>query len=321
MRNKIGVIGAGLVGATAAFALSQSGLASEIVLIDANAQRAQGEALDIEHGAALAPPVLVRNGEYPDLADAHLVIIAAGANQKSGETRMDLAQKNLAVIDSIVPQVARYAPECVLLVVSNPVDVLTWRAAELAGFAEGRVLGSGTVLDTARLRTLLSRHTRVDPRNVHAYVLGEHGDSEVPAWSLTSIAGMNMEEYCRDCKGCGGHLAERMREQFDEEVRGAAYTIIAGKGATYYGVAAAIRRIAEAILRDERAILTVSVPIDGPYGLAGTCLSLPCIVGAQGVERILPVNLAETEIALLRHSAEIIRAQCGQTVLQPVSPF
>lgn len=212
MRNKIGVIGAGLVGATAAFALSQSGLASEIVLIDANAQRARGEALDIEHGAALAPPVLVRNGEYPDLADAHLVIIAAGANQKSGETRMDLAQKNLAVIDSIVPQVARYAPECVLLVVSNPVDVLTWRAAELAGFAEGRVLGSGTVLDTARLRTLLSRHTRVDPRNVHAYVLGEHGDSEVPAWSLTSIAGMNMEEYCRDCKGCGGHLAERMRE-------------------------------------------------------------------------------------------------------------
>lgn len=212
MRNKIGVIGAGLVGATAAFALSQSGLASEIVLIDANAQRARGEALDIEHGAALAPPVLVRDGDYPDLAEAHLVIIAAGANQKSGETRLDLAQKNLAVIDSIVPQVARYAPECVLLVVSNPVDVLTWRAAELAGFAEGRVLGSGTVLDTARLRTLLSRHTRVDPRNVHAYVLGEHGDSEVPAWSLTSIAGMNMEEYCRDCKGCGGHLAERMRE-------------------------------------------------------------------------------------------------------------
>ena len=250
MRNKIGVIGAGLVGATAAFALSQSGLASEIVLIDVDSRRAQGEALDIEHGAALAPPVLVRNGEYPDLVDAHLVIIAAGANQKSGETRLDLAQKNLAVIDSIVPRVARYAPECVLLVVSNPVDVLTWRAAELAGFAEGRVLGSGTVLDTARLRTLLSRHTRVDPRNVHAYVLGEHGDSEVPAWSLTSIAGMNMDEYCRDCKGCGGHLAERMREQFDEEVCGAAYTIIAGKGATYYGVAAAIRRIAEAILRD-----------------------------------------------------------------------
>ena len=270
MRNKIGVIGAGLVGATAAFALSQSGLASEIVLIDANEQRARGEALDIEHGAALAPPVLVRAGDYPDLADAHLVIIAAGANQKSGETRMDLAQKNLAVIDSIVPAAVRYAPECVLLVVSNPVDVLTWRAAELAGLPAGRVLGSGTVLDSARLRTLLSRHTGVDPRNVHAYVLGEHGDSEVPAWPLTSIAGMSMEEYCRDCRGCGGHLPERMREQFDAQVRGAAYTIIEGKGATYYGVAAAIRRIAEAILRDERAILTVSTPISGPYGLENT---------------------------------------------------
>lgn len=309
MRNKVGVVGAGLVGATAAFALSQSGLASEIVLIDIDESRARGEAADIEHGAALAPPVLVRAGGYPDLEGAHLVIVAAGANQKPGETRLDLTQKNLAVMNAIVPQIVRFAPDCIILVVSNPVDVLTQRAAELSGFQRGRVLGSGTVLDTARLRTLLSRHTRVDPRNVHAYVLGEHGDSEVPAWSLTSIAGMSMSEYCRDCKGCSGHLPDRMQEEFDEHVRSAAYSIIEGKGATYYGVAAAIRRIAEAILRDERAILTVSAPLNGEYGIENACLSLPAIIGAQGVERFLPVKLTEEETILLRCSADIVRSQ------------
>ena len=309
MRNKIGVVGCGLVGATAAYTLALSGLVSELVLVDIDGKRAMGEALDIEHGMPLLPPAQVISGGYELLEDAHLVIIAAGANQKPGETRLDLTQKNLRVMDQVIPQVVRYAPDCVIVVVTNPVDVLTMRAIEVAGLAPGRVFGSGTVLDTARLRALLARHAQVDPRNVHAYVIGEHGDSEVPAWSLTSIAGMSMEEYCRDCGDCAGQLPVLVGGLFDEQVRGAAYSIIDKKGATYYAVAVAIRRIAEAVLRDERAILTVSTHLQGECGLRDVCLSLPCIVGANGIERVLPVNLAPDEQALLQRSAEIIRSQ------------
>ena len=312
MRNKIGVIGAGLVGATAAFALSQSGLASEIVLIDANAQRAQGEALDIEHGAALAPPVLVRDGDYPDLADAHLVIIAAGANQKSGETRLDLAQKNLAVIDSIVPQVARYAPECVLLVVSNPVDVLTWRAAELAGFAEGRVLGSGTVLDTARLRTLLSRHTRVDPRNVHAYVLGEHGDSSFVPWSCAQIASVKLEDYRKGLNYRDHVYPEFSYDEIEQYMRTSGAKIIGRKGATFYAIAISVCHIVEVLFGSTNTVMTVSSMMHGEYGLDDVCLSIPFIVGPEGIcGNILP-PLTDEELVKMRHSGDVLKGVIAQ---------
>lgn len=304
--KKVAVIGAGQVGATTAYTLMISGLVSDLALIDINEKKASGEALDLSHGMALCPPTDVIYGDYSACAGADIVIITAGANQKPGETRIDLTRKNVKVFESIVPQVAKYAPNAILLVVTNPVDVLTHVTIKLSGFPASRVIGSGTVLDTSRLRYLLAKHTLIDPRNIHTYVVGEHGDSELPLWSLTRIAGMRLDPYCESCGGCGGNLSQIARDAFDDQVRNVAYTIIEKKGATYYAVALAVRRIVEAILRDERSILTVSSLLTGQYGLEGVCLSLPCIVGAQGVDRVLPVALDAEETRLLRRSAEII---------------
>ena len=221
---------------------------------------------------------------------------------------MDLTRKNIAVFRQIVPEVVKYAPHAILLVVTNPCDVLTYVTWKLSGLPANQVIGSGTVLDTSRLRYLLSQHTGVDPRNVHTYVLGEHGDTELPAWSLTSIAGMGMDEYCSLCASCKGSLSQTVRAEFDDKVRNAAYRIIEGKGATFYAVALAVRRIVEAILRDEQSILTVSSLLTGQYGLDGVCLSLPCIVGVNGVEQVLPIHLSDEEMAQLRTSADAIHA-------------
>ena len=306
--RKAAMIGCGFVGASSAFALMQSGIFSEMVMIDADHAKAEGEAMDLSHGLPFARPVKIYDGDYDDIVDAGIIIITAGANQKPGETRMDLTRKNIAVFRQIVPEVVKYAPHAILLVVTNPCDVLTYVTWKLSGLPANQVIGSGTVLDTSRLRYLLSQHTGVDPRNVHTYVLGEHGDTELPAWSLTSIAGMGMDEYCSLCASCQGSLSQTVRAEFDDKVRNAAYRIIEGKGATFYAVALAVRRIVEAILRDEQSILTVSSLLTGQYGLDGVCLSLPCIVGVNGVEQVLPIHLSDEEMAQLRISADAIRA-------------
>lgn len=304
---KVGIVGAGQVGATSAYTLLISGLVSELVLIDINEKKARGEVLDLAHGIPLCPPANILYGQYEDLAGADIVIIAAGANQRPGETRMDLTRKNIAVFESIVPEIVRYAKTAILLVVTNPVDVLTYVTGKLSGFSPQRVIGSGTVLDTSRLKYLLSTHTGIDARNIHTYVLGEHGDTELAAWSLTNIAGMSMDEFCINCSRCDDKLSDLIASRFDDEVRNVAYTIIERKGATYYAVALAVRRIVEAILRDEHSILTVSSLLMGQYGIEDVCLSLPSVVSAQGVEQIVPITLSDEEMRLLKHSALAIR--------------
>lgn len=303
------IVGAGQVGATTAYTLLTSGLLGELILIDVNTGKALGEAMDIAHGIPFCPPCEVRQGDYPDCADADIVILTAGLNQKPGETRLDLLEKNRTVFRSIVPQLVRYAPNAILLVVTNPVDALTYETLRLSGFPPERVIGSGTVLDTSRLKYLLGCHTGVDPRNIHAFVLGEHGDSEFAAWSLTRISGMTLEEYCRSCGQCAGTLTAAAEADFEEEVRRAAYTVISLKGATYYAVALAVKRIVEAIVRDEHSILTVSSLLTGQYGIEGACLSLPALVSAQGVERILPIPLTECETDRLRTCARAVSLQ------------
>ncbi len=302
-QKKIGIVGVGQVGATSAYTLIISGLVTELVLIDIDEKRIQGEVLDLAHGIPLCPPADIHGGTYEDLWDADMVIIAAGANQKPGESRMDLIKKNTAIFSDIVPKIVQYAKNAILLVVTNPVDVLAYVTLKLSGFPKSRVIGSGTVLDTSRLKYLLSTHTGLDARNVHTYVLGEHGDTELAAWSLTSIAGMTMDEYCKACHSCQGNLCHTVRDAFPHQVRDVAYTIIEGKGATYYAVALAVRRIAEAILRDEQSILTVSSYMED----FNVCLSLPSVVGAGGVEKILPIGLTDGEREQLLFSAAAIR--------------
>lgn len=306
--NKVAIIGAGQVGTTCAYTLLLSGLVSELVLIDLDEKRVRGEVLDLSHGMALCPPAEVIVGSYADCAHADIVILAAGVSQRPGETRMDLVRRNNAVFADIVPKVVAAAPEAILLVVTNPVDVLTYVSYRLSRLPAGRVIGSGTVLDTSRLRYLLSQHTQVDPRNIHTYVLGEHGDTELPAWSLTRIAGMSMDAYCGLCNRCKGSLEDMVREQFDAQVRNVAYEIIEAKGATYYAVAVAVKRICEAILRDEQAILTVSTILSGEYGLPEVALSLPAVLGRNGVRQVLPVHLDADEQAKLEASAQAIRS-------------
>ena len=307
--TKIAIVGTGYVGATTAYTLMLSGLATHISLVDINLGKAEGEALDLQHGMPFCQPALIDFGGYEQCEGADMVIITAGANQKPGETRMDLTEKNLAIFRQMIPEIVRHSGDAVLLVVTNPVDVLTLETIRLAGLPAGRVIGSGTVLDTSRLRYLLSAHANVDPRSVHTYVLGEHGDSEFPAWSLTNIAGQRLDVYCKGCGLCKeGIMTDELRSRFADEVRASAYRIIEKKGATYYAVALAVRRICEAVLRDEKSILTVSSLLTGQCGLNDVCLSLPCIVGAQGVERTLDVELSVDELSALHASAEAVRS-------------
>ena len=311
--SKIAIIGAGQVGAAIGYTLALDGLAREIALIDLNENLARGEALDIAHGMPLCPPVSVQGGGYERLEAADLVIMTAGARQNPDEDRRALAERNLRVMDAVSQEIVRAAPGCVLLVVTNPVDVVTFRAIERTGFPPCRVLGSGTTLDTLRLLAMLSEATGVESGGIHGFVLGEHGDSELPAWSSVSVAGMSMDEYCRDCGQCDGRLPDHMRQAFEDQVRRAAYRVIRQKGSTCYAIAVAVRRIARAILRDERTILTVSSLLTGEYGLAGMCLSLPCVVGRHGVERVIPVKLTPEEEWQLRRSAEAVRAMTPES--------
>jgi L-lactate dehydrogenase len=301
---RVAVVGAGNVGATFAYALLLSGLASEIVLIDRNAERAEGEAMDLAHAVPFSRPTRIWSGDYDDCATAAVTVVTAGVGQRPGESRLDLARRNVEVFGDIVPRIARVRPDGILLVTTNPVDVLTKVALDLSGMPPNRVIGSGTTLDTGRFRAALGDLYRVDPRSVHAFIIGEHGDSEVPVWSLANIAGVRLDELPSPVEGLDPGLA---RADVFETTRDAAYRIIERKGATFYAVAAALVRIVEAILRDQRTVLSVSSLVDGMYGIRDVCLSLPSVVGRGGVEEVLPLSLSPDEEAALRRSATLLR--------------
>lgn len=306
--QKTAIIGAGQVGSSIAYTMALSGLSGEISLVDKNEKLARGEAMDISHGMPLCPPAKLSGGGYELLDNADLVIMTAGASQSGGESRRALASENLKIMDNVSRQISMRCPGCILLIVTNPVDVITNAAIRTTGLPPHRVMGSGTTLDTLRLRAMLAEHTGIDPRNIHGYVLGEHGDSELAAWSSVSIAGMTMNEYCRDCGQCDWQLPCRMEAAFDADVRRAAYRIIGMKGATNYAIALAVRRIAQAILRDEHSILTVSSLLTGQYGIRDICMSLPCVLGKRGVERVIPIKLTAEEERSLHICAEAIRS-------------
>jgi L-lactate dehydrogenase len=304
---KIGIVGSGFVGATAGYALLMQGVGREIVLVDKNAARAAAEADDIRHAVPFSHPLDVRSGDYNDLAGCRVVVLCAGVGQKPGETRLQLLQRNAAVFREVVPAVVAQAPDSVLVVATNPVDVMTHLAARFAdgcGVAAGRVLGSGTTLDTARFRSLLGGHCGVDSHHVHAYVIGEHGDSEVLTWSLATIGGMPLEEFARRR---GIDLSNSVRKHIDTKVRGAAYTIITGKNATYYGIGSALARIVDVILHDQRAVMTVGAPTSDVVGVRNVTVSLPRLIGGQGILETFPLPLNEQESASLRASAGVIR--------------
>ncbi len=301
---RVAVVGTGNVGSTFAYALLLSGLAAEIALIDVNRAKAEGEQMDLNHAEPFAHPTQIWAGDYPDCSGAAITVIAAGTNQKPGETRLDLVKKNAAIFAQIVPQVARHNPDGILLIATNPVDVLTHASLRLSGLPPERVIGSGTILDTARFRYLLSERFGVDSRSVHAYIIGEHGDSEVPVWSLANIAGMRLEDFAR------AHGMAYNKSDLDEifrRTRDAAYEIIKRKGATYYAVAAGIMRITEAILRDQATVLSVSSLVRDYYGLNDVCLSLPTVLDRAGVHRQLRLSLSQEEEQGLRNSAAVLR--------------
>ncbi|HBQ65189.1 MAG TPA: L-lactate dehydrogenase [Clostridiales bacterium] len=304
--DKVVIIGAGYVGATSAYALMTAGTVSEIVLLDVNEKKLEGEVMDLNHGISFVPPVVIRSGDYEDCRDADIILLAAGAGQKPGETRLDLLKKNIGIFQEILPKVMQANEKAILLVVTNPVDLLTYATLKISGLPRQRVIGTGTLLDSSRFKYLLSRNCRVDPRNVHAYIIGEHGDSEVPAWSLTNIAGTPLDRYCQAC--CMPDSSCCDRESIFREVRDAAYRIIEGKGATYYAVGLAVRRIVETILRNESSILPVSSLMTGQYGVEDVCLSLPAIVDRQGIAKVLELPLDPAEVQGFRESARILKA-------------
>lgn len=303
--RKVAIIGAGFVGSSSAFALMQKGIFNELVLIDANKARAEGEAMDISHGLAYSNSMRIYAGEYEDISDAKIIIITAGAAQKVGETRLDLIKKNSKIMTSIVNEIVRVKAEGLLLIVANPVDVLTQVALKVSGFGKERVFGSGTVLDTARLKYLLSEKLRVDTRNVHAVIMGEHGDSEFVAWSFANVSGMPIKKFL--CLR-GYKDMEQLKEEIHAEVRDSAYKIIERKGATYYGIALSVTRICECIVKNQHSMLPISTLLEGEYGVTNVALSVPAILGSDGVEAVLELPLSSNEILELHHSADTLEA-------------
>ena len=302
--QKCAVIGCGNVGATTAYSLMLSGLFNEIVLIDIDAKRAKGEAEDIAHGIPFNSPVEIYAGSYSEIDNAGIVIITAGVSQKPGETRIDLIQRNTKVFSSIIDQITSTRFDGIILVVTNPVDILTYVTIALSKFDPKRVLGSGTVLDTARLKQLMGNRLGVDARNIHTFIIGEHGDSELPVWSSANVSGIDIDSYCsnfaQDCN-------ELTLQSTFERVRDAAYSIIEAKGATYYAIAESVKRIVTAIVRDERAILPVSTLLTGQYGISDVCLGVPCVVGKNGIEEILQIPLSAEEKKRFVRSANALQ--------------
>ena len=302
--RKVAVIGCGFVGSSSAFALMQSGLFSEMVLIDADTKRAEGEAMDISHGISFARPMQIYAGNYDDITDAAIIVITAGANQKPDETRLDLIKKNAAIMKSIVGEIKKRDFGGILLIVSNPVDILTLIALKESGYPSNRVIGSGTVLDTGRFKYLLGEHLDVDSRSVHAFIIGEHGDSELAAWSNARIGGLKVNDFC-ELRGHFNH--EQSMKKIFENVRNSAYEIIERKHATSYGIAMAVKRICEAIVRNEKSILPVSSLMTGEYGLNDVVLSIPAVVDETGVQKVIPIELNDEELTKLKDSANILK--------------
>lgn len=303
--RKVVIVGAGAVGATFAYALAQSGVAEDIALIDYNMNFAKGQVLDLAHGLPFFPQVSIHVGQEKDYRDASVIVITAGAKQQPGETRLDLLKKNAGIIKEIAHSISSQNSQAVIIVASNPVDILTQIMQKEIGWAKSRVIGSGTVLDSARFRYLLSRHCGVDAHNIHGYILGEHGDSEFAAWSLTHIAGAPIQEFCMECRKCPDWESEK--KQIVEAVRNSAYHIIDYKGSTYFAIGLALVRIVTAILRNQHSILTVSTLLEGEYGITGVCLSVPSIIAQHGVEKLLTGSLSAEEQRLLLQSATILK--------------
>ena len=303
--QKCAIIGCGYVGATTAYSLTQSALFSEMVLIDVNRKKAEGEAADLNHGLPFLSPMEIYAGDYSDLSDAAIIIITAGANQQKGETRLDLVKRNKDIFESILGQIVRYNRDGILLAVTNPVDILTYVSARISGFPLHRVIGSGTVLDTARLKYLLGDRLGVDYRNVHSFIIGEHGDSELPVWSSANVSGIDLKDFCLRCDR---NVTEAELERLFEDVKNSAYRIIAAKGATYYAIAESVRKIVSAIVKDENTILPVSTVVNGQYGIHDIALSLPCIIGRNGIRKVLEIPLNERESRLLHESARTLRS-------------
>lgn len=304
-RGKIVIVGSGDVGSTTAYTIMLGGLFSEIVIIDQNNAKAEGDALDISHGVAHTKPVSVYAGDYKDCKDCDIVVITAGANQNPGENRIDLLKRNAVIVKSITESIMKYAPsDVILLTVTNPVDILTYVTYKVSGLPHNQILGSGTVLDTSRLKYLISKKTGIDARNCHTYIIGEHGDSEVAAWSVTNIGGMSMNEFCSFTGRCDLGDLDNMYKQ----AKNAAYEIIDRKGSTYYGIAVAVDRIVECIAGDENSILTVSSVFDGQYGIRDVALSVPTKVGGGGIEKILEVPFSDEELKGLRLSADKLKS-------------
>lgn len=310
--QKAAIIGCGFVGTSIAFSLVQKGIFSELVLIDANEKKAEGEAMDLSHGLPFTKPMEIKAGGYEDIADCAMIIITAGANQKPGETRLDLVHKNVEIYKSIIPKIVEKNQEATLLIVSNPVDIMTYVALKLSGYPSHKVIGSGTVLDTARLKYLLSRHLDVDSRSIHAFIIGEHGDSELAVWSAANVSGIPLNHFC-ELRGYFDHM-ESM-DRIYQSVRDSAYEIIEKKGATYYGVAMAVCRIAESVIRNEHSIIPISVYLDGLYGLHDICLSIPTVVGQEGAEKVLDIPLDLMEMGKLVYSAEELKKIIGELKL------
>lgn len=307
--RKAAMIGCGFVGSASAFALMQSGLFSELVLIDANHDKAEGEAMDIAHGLPFAGQMKIYAGDYDDIVDAAVIIVTAGAAQKPGETRLDLVNKNVNIFKIIIPEIAKRNYKGILLIVANPVDILTYTAVKLSGLPENRVIGSGTVLDTARLKYALGEHLEVDSRSVHSFIIGEHGDSEIVAWSSTNVSGIPVNDFC-ELRGHFNH--EEAMRRIADDVKNSAYDIIEKKGATYYGIAMSVKRICECIMRDEKSILPISSMMHGEYGISDICLSMPTVVGREGVETRVPIQLNEQEESALSASAEQLSKVAAQ---------
>ncbi|EPR14322.1 L-lactate dehydrogenase [Ruminiclostridium papyrosolvens] len=302
MGFKVAIIGAGFVGASAAYAMSINNLVSELVLIDVNKEKAYGEALDISHGLSFAGNMTVYSGDYSDVKDCDVIVVTAGAARKPGETRLDLAKKNTMIMKSIVTELMKHYNTGVIVSVSNPVDVLAYMTQKWSGLPANKVIGSGTVLDSARLRTHISQALDVDIANVHGYIVGEHGDSQLPLWSATNIAGIPFDEYVK----INGLNIDK--DALFSEVKVAGATIIKNKGATYYGIALSINRIVESILKDFNTIMPVGTVLDGQYGLKDVLVNVPTIVGGNGAEKVLELNISDAELQLLKHSAEQVRA-------------
>lgn len=300
--RKIAIIGCGFVGSACAFALMQSGLFSEMVLIDSNNQRAEGEALDISHGLPFSKPMQIYSGTYDDITDAGIIAITAGAGQKPGESRLELVHKNVEIFKSIIPEISKRNYKGILLIVSNPVDIMTYTALKLSGLPSNQVFGSGTVLDTARLKYLLGEHLGVDARSVHAFILGEHGDSEIAAFSSANVSGIELKKFCDFA--CKTDKHEEAMKEIAEDVKLSAYEIIKKKGATYYGIAMSVRRICEAIILDQKSILPISCLQNG---IENVVLSMPMIVGKHGAERSVEISLSEEERRAIKSSADMLK--------------